>query len=89
MLAKTLAQIGLNEISYLLIENSQSFKDWSIEISEVDEEKKGKLTISNENFFYDKFGLKKSNKNIYGAHYITAKKIWLDNFWFGAGVKSL
>ena len=88
VLAKTLAQIGLNEISYLLIENSQSFKDWSIETLNVDEEKKEKLTISNENFLYDKFGLKKTNKNIYSAHYITAKKIWFDNFWFGAGVKS-
>lgn len=88
VLAKTLAQIGLNEISYLLIENSQSFKVWSIETSKIDENKNKKLTISNENFLYDKFGLKKSNKNIYSAHYITAKKIWLDNFWFGAGVKS-
>ena len=39
-------------------------------------------------FFFDKYGIKPSNLNIYSAHYITAKKIWIDNFWFGAGVKS-
>ena len=47
-----------------------------------------KIQINPKSFVNDKFGLKDTNKSIYSAHYTTAKKIWLDNFWFGAGVKS-
>ena len=87
VLAKTFAQLGLNNISYSLIENSKSYKDWSNKVIKNENTDKN-FEINTEYFVYDKYGLRKSNQNIYSAHYITAKNIWLDNFWFGAGVKS-
>ena len=87
VMAKTLSQIGFNKISYYIVKNSSTYDEWGIYVQgyeELDE-----LTdITPQNFIYDKFGIQVSSKNIYDAHYTTAKNIWKDNYWFGAGVKS-
>lgn len=88
VIAKTLSQVGLNEVSYTIIKDTKIYKNWTIQIEEFNLKEEQKIQINPKSFVKDKFGLKETNKSIYSAHYTTAKKIWLDNFWFGAGVKS-
>ena len=78
VVAKTLSQLGFNKISYSLFENSKSYQNWKNQIHKKNDKKDFEINI--ENFVYDSYGIKKSNKSIYNAHYITAKNIWLDNF---------
>ena len=84
VVAKTLSQVGFNKISYYLVKNSSVYNEWSIYTENIDE-LDDLVDITPENFIMDKFGIHGSNKNIYDAHYTTAKNIWKDNYWFGAG----
>jgi O-antigen ligase len=84
IIAKTLAQVGLTKTAQYISKDSQTYEDWK----KLPCEDKIKCSDHIAVFFSDRFGIKSSNQSIYGAHYITAKKIWIDNFWFGAGVKS-
>lgn len=84
IVAKTLAQVGFTKTAHYILKDSQSYEDWK-KIACEDKTKCGDDIAS---FFLDKFAIQSTNLNIYSAHYITAKKIWIDNFWFGAGAKS-
>tara|TARA_B100000941_G_C28488794_1_gene546605 strand:- start:357 stop:1724 length:1368 start_codon:yes stop_codon:yes gene_type:complete len=84
VISKTLAQLGANTIANSLVKDTKIFKDWSNNVDIYSSD----LKITPENFIDDTFGVGKTNRNIYSAHFITAKNIWIDNLWFGAGIKS-
>ena len=74
MIAKTLSQVGLNEVSYTIIKDTKIYKNWTIQIEEFNLKEEQKIQINPKSFVKDKFGLKDTNKSIYSAHYTTAKK---------------